>query len=116
MQHGRLSRGEDWGVPVRTTATAAPTLVGHWNTDGAGRVAVGVKEDRLVRYDSFRLQVWRSIRLDRMQWSARLEELKDGRQTQFASLDALVAHLRARLDPEEIDDPSAPAPVDSETP
>jgi hypothetical protein len=69
-----------------------------------------------VRYDSFRLQVWRSIRLDRVQWSARLEDLKDGRGTQFAGLDDLVAHLRVRLDPEEIDDLSAPAPIEGETP
>ncbi len=54
-----------------------------------------------MRHDSFRLQVWRSIRLDRVQWSARLEDLKDGRHTQFAGLDDLVAHLRVRLDPEE---------------
>ena len=47
-----------------------------------------------MRYDSFRLRVWRSIRLGRTQWSARLEELKDGQATQFASLAALVAHLR----------------------
>lgn len=60
-----------------------------------------------MRYDSFRLRVWRSIRLGRTQWSARLEELKDGQQTQFASLDALVAHLRTRLDPE---DPAAIPP------
>jgi hypothetical protein len=76
----------------------------------------GVKENREVRYDSFRLQVWRSIRLDRVQWAARLEELKDGRQTQFTSLDALVAHLRVRLDPEEPEDLSHPAQVDGETP
>jgi hypothetical protein len=69
-----------------------------------------------VRYDSFRLQVWRSIRLDRVQWSARLEDLKDGRSTQFAGLDTLITHLRTRLDPEEIDDLSAPAPIEGETP
>lgn len=68
-----------------------------------------------MRYDSFRLRVWRSIRLGRTQWSARLEELKDGRQTQFASLDALVAHLRARLDPEEPVDPPSPAEVAEES-
>lgn len=68
-----------------------------------------------MRYDTFRLQVWRSIRLDRVQWSARLEDLKDGRRTQFASLDELTAHLRVRLDPEEIDDPT-PAHGSGETP
>lgn len=69
-----------------------------------------------MRYDSFRLRVWRSIRLGRTQWSARLEELKDGRDTQFASLDALVAHLRMRLDPEDPERLPPPAEVDSETP
>lgn len=69
-----------------------------------------------MRYDSFRLRVWRSIRLGRTQWSARLEELKDGRDTQFASLDALVAHLRMRLDPEDPESLPPPAEVDSETP
>ena len=69
-----------------------------------------------MRYDSFRLQVWRSIRLDRVQWSARLEDLKDGRRTQFASLDALITHLRVRLDPEAIEDLSAPAQDERETP
>ena len=67
-----------------------------------------------MRYDSFRLRVWRSIRLGRTQWSARLEELKDGRQTQFASLDALVAHLRARLDPEEPENPLLPENFEEE--
>ena len=69
-----------------------------------------------MRHDSFRLQVWRSIRLDRVQWSARLEDLKDGRSTQFAGLDALITHLRMRLDPEEIDALSAPTDVAGETP
>jgi len=74
------------------------------------------REKRLVRYDSFRLQVWRSIRLGRVQWSARLEEIKDGRRTQFASLDALVAHLRVRLDPEGSEDLSPPLPADGDSP
>ena len=85
-------------------------------SDGTATTTAGAKEGGPVRYDSFRLQVWRSIRLDRVQWSARLEELQDGRQTQFASLDALVAHLRARLDPEEPEGRSLPAAGDGETP
>jgi hypothetical protein len=84
--------------------------------DGNGYATIGAKENKVVRYDSFRLQVWRSIRLDRVQWSARLEDLKDGRCTQFAGLDALTAHLRARLDPEEIDDRAAPTDAGGETP
>jgi hypothetical protein len=36
-----------------------------------------------------------------VQWSARLEELKDGRSIQFAGVDDLVTHRRVRLDPEE---------------
>lgn len=74
------------------------------------------RENGLVRYDSFRLQVWRSIRLGRVQWSARLEEIKEGQRTQFASLEALVAHLRVRLDPEGPEDLSVPTHVDGETP
>jgi hypothetical protein len=97
---------------VRAPEDTAPTLLGQCGTDGDRKATVGAKENGQVRYDSFRLQVWRSIRLDRVQWSARLEELKDGRHTQFTSLDALVAHLLVRLDPEAIADLSAPAPVD----
>ncbi len=101
---------------MRATEDIAPTLLEQCGTDGDGTAKIGAKEDGLVRYDSFRLQVWRSIRLDRMQWSARLEDLKDGRRTQFTNLDALVAHLRVRLDPEAIADLPAPAPVEGEIP
>ena len=90
-------------------------LLGQCRTDGNGNAVVGAREKKVVRYDSFRLQVWRSIRLDRVQWSARLEDLKDGRRTQFAGLDALITHLRMRLDPEEIDDLAVPAHDDSES-
>jgi hypothetical protein len=59
--------------------------------------------------------LWRSIRLDRVQWSARLEDLKDGRGTQFAGLEDLVAHLRVRLDPEEPEDHSPSARSEGDT-
>jgi hypothetical protein len=60
-----------------------------------------------VLYESFRLQVWRGNRHGRVQWSARLERLQDGRYSQFHSTDALLAHLRALLDPEQ---PAVPRP------
>ena len=54
-----------------------------------------------MRYASFRLQVWHSNRLGRIQWSARLEGLQDGHRMQFSSPDALLTHLRALLDPDQ---------------
>jgi hypothetical protein len=51
-----------------------------------------------MRYDSFRLRVWRGTRHDRVQWSARLEGLQDGVEFRFNAPDALFAHLRTVLD------------------
>jgi hypothetical protein len=73
-------------------------------------------EVRLVQYDSFRLQVWRSSRHDRIQWSARLEGLQDGWHIQFSSPDALLCHLRSLLDPDQPADPHAPGHVETEAP
>jgi hypothetical protein len=61
-----------------------------------------------VLYESFRLQVWRGNRHGRVQWSARLEGLQDGRYSQFHSPDALLTYLRALLDPEQ---PAGPMPA-----
>jgi hypothetical protein len=62
---------------------------------------VAMEDKAPVRYESFRLQVWRSNRHGRVQWSARLEGLQDGRHSQFNSPDALLSHLHALLDPEQ---------------
>jgi hypothetical protein len=59
--------------------------------------------------------LWRSIRLDRVQWSARLEDLKDGSCIQFAGLDELAAHPWMRLDPEEPEDHSPSARSEGDT-
>ena len=68
----------------------------------------------MPRYTSFVLRVWRSSRHGRVQWAARLEDLQEGRCEQFASADALIAHLRRLLDP---DAPSGPdPPEDADTP
>jgi hypothetical protein len=56
-----------------------------------------------MQYDSFRLRVWRGTRHDRVQWSARLEALQDGKELQFNSLAALIDHLRVLLDPDAPD-------------
>ncbi len=61
----------------------------------------------MPQYQSYLLRVWRSSRPNGWQWAARLEGLQDGEHLRFADLDALLAHLRARLDPEA---PSGPDP------
>ncbi|MGH2347043.1 MAG: hypothetical protein ACRDG4_17590 [Chloroflexota bacterium] len=61
----------------------------------------------MPRYTSYLLRVWRSSRHDRVQWSARLEDLQAGSREQFTSADALLNHLRLLLDP---DAPSGPDP------
>jgi hypothetical protein len=50
-----------------------------------------------MRYQSFRLQVWRSDRFGYAQWSALLEEVQDGQNHRFTSPDALLSHLHALL-------------------
>jgi hypothetical protein len=68
----------------------------------------------MPRYTSYLLRVWRSSRHDRVQWSARLEDLQAGNSEQFTSADSLFAHLRSLLDP---DAPSGPdPPEDMESP
>jgi len=63
----------------------------------------------MADYRSFMLRVWRSSRPNGRQWSARLEGLQDGQRLRFADLDALLAHLRALLDPEASSGPDPPA-------
>ncbi|HEY8285504.1 MAG TPA: hypothetical protein VIJ28_14060 [Chloroflexota bacterium] len=60
-----------------------------------------------MRYDSFRLRVWRGTRHDRVQWSARLEGLQDGVELTFNSPMALFEHLRVLLDPDQPNNPGA---------
>jgi len=54
---------------------------------------------RMARYDSFLLRIWRSGGERGPQWAIRLENVQHGDQTHFASLDALLAHLRAIAGP-----------------
>jgi len=66
----------------------------------------------VAQYQSYLLRVWRSSRPNGWQWAARLEGLQDGEHLRFADLDALLAHLRARLDPLAPGGPEAPSGPD----
>jgi hypothetical protein len=66
----------------------------------------------MPRYTSFMLRVWRSNRHGREQWAARLEDLQNGRSEQFAGPDALLAHLRQVLDPNERSGPDPPERIE----
>jgi hypothetical protein len=68
-----------------------------------------------MRYQSFRLQVWRSDRFGYAQWSARLEENLHGECHRFTSPDALLAHLHALLAVEQQADAQPPKPGENET-
>src|SRR5579859_5767689 len=61
-------------------------------------------EAGIAHYDSFLLRVWRSSRHDRLQWSARLEGLQDGRHARFTSVEELLTHLRSLLSADLPDD------------
>jgi hypothetical protein len=50
-----------------------------------------------MRYQSFRLQVWRSDRFGLAQWSALLEGPQGGRHVRFTNTDALLSHLHTLL-------------------
>lgn len=68
-----------------------------------------------MRYQSFRLQVWRSDRFGYAQWCARLEGLQDGQDQRFTSSDALLSHLRALLGPEQHADLQRAEHIEDET-
>lgn len=61
-----------------------------------------------MRYQSFRLQVWRSDRFGYAQWSAQLEEMQGGHSHRFTSPAALLSHMQALLAVEQ--------PADGEPP
>jgi hypothetical protein len=72
-----------------------------------------------MRYQSFRLQVWRSDRFGYAQWSARLEEMQDGQCHRFTSPDALLSHMQALLAVEQQVDVAPPKQgehIDNDTP
>ncbi|HEY8286309.1 MAG TPA: hypothetical protein VIJ28_18130 [Chloroflexota bacterium] len=67
----------------------------------------------MPRHTAFILRVWRSTRHERVQWAARLEDLRDGRHEQFTNPDALLAHLRGLLDSEARSGPDPPEGTDT---
>ena len=69
-----------------------------------------------MRYQSFRLQVWRSDRFGHAQWCARLEGLQDGRSHRFSSAEALLSHLHMQLDLDQHAGSQRPKHEDNETP
>ena len=69
-----------------------------------------------MRYQSFRLQVWRSDRYGYAQWAAKLEDLQDGQYYRFTTTGALLSHLQALLDPEEQASPPQAESSKNDTP
>lgn len=68
-----------------------------------------------MRYQSFRLQVWRSDRFGYAQWSARLEEMQDGQCHRFTSPDALLSHMQTLLAVEQQLDAAPSKQAEDET-